>query len=61
MNVTIKFNREVSVNELREALVFAENQETTDKYSLENEIIKINGDYASIEVLVDENGDFEVL
>ena len=60
-NVTIKFSRPVNTEELREVLAFAENQETTDKYTLANENMKIKGNYANIEVKVDEDGNFEVL
>lgn len=53
--VKIKINKELSLGELREIVLFMENQETSDKYT--STTIQINGDYAEIAVQVDEDGD----
>lgn len=55
----IKFNREVNTKELQEVLILAQNQDTTDKY-ISTEL-DINGDYAHIQVSIDEFGDITVL
>lgn len=55
----IKFNREVNTKELQEVLILAENQDTTDKY-ISTEL-DINGDFAHIQVTIDEFGDITVL
>ena len=57
--VKITFEREMTIDELKEVLIFAENQETADRE--ENTKIEINGEYAKILVEVDEDGDFKVL
>ena len=56
---TFKTNRELDINELRELLLLMENQETTDRY--ESATITIKGDYASIDVEIDEDGNVTVL
>lgn len=57
--VKITFEREMTIDELKEVLIFAENQVTTDRE--ENTKIEIDGEYAKILVEVDEDGDFKVL
>ena len=57
--VQVKFNRTVDSDELREVIVLVDNQETTDKYT--NALMHINGDYANIDVEIDEYGDITVL
>lgn len=57
--VDIKFNRNVNGSELREVMVLVENQETNDKYI--DTTLKIDGEYATIEVEIDEFGDITVL
>lgn len=57
--VVVTFNRDMTVNELLEVKTLAEHQETTDKYT--NVSLVINGDYANIEVVIDEFGDITVL
>ena len=57
--VQVKFNRTVDSDELREVIVLVDNQETTDKYT--NALMNINGDYANIDVEIDEYGDITVL
>ncbi len=57
--IKITFTRPVNTDELKEVLIFAENQETTDKET--NTVINIDGEYAKITVEVDEDGDFKVL
>lgn len=55
----IKFNREVNTKELQEVLILAQNQDTTEKYISTG--ININGDYANIQVSIDELGNITVL
>lgn len=57
--VQVKFKRTVDSDELREVIVLVDNQETTDKYT--NALMHINGDYANIDVEIDEYGDITVL
>lgn len=57
--IAITFNRDVTLNELLEVKQFVENQETTDKYT--NTTIHINGNYAEVDVEVNEFGDVVVL
>ena len=56
---TIKFNRQLNINELREALSLMEHQETNEKYT--NTSINIDGNYANITVDIDEDGNITVL
>ena len=56
---TIKFNRQLNINELREALSLMEHQETNEKYT--NTSINIDGNYANITVNIDEYGNITVL
>ena len=56
---TFKANRELDINELREVLSLMEEQETTDRYV--STLLNINGDYAHIEVEIDEDGNVTVL
>ncbi len=51
---TFKTEKELYVNELREVLALMENQETTDKYVSTS--LHIVGDYATIDVDIDEDG-----
>lgn len=57
--VEIKFSKAVEIDQLREVLVLAENQETTDRF--ENTSMQIDGDYAKIEVEIDTDGNITVL
>ena len=57
--ILINFNRTVDSDELREVMVLVKNQETTDRYT--NTSMHINGDYANIDVEIDEYGDITVL
>ena len=57
--IAITFNRDVTLNELLEVKQFVENQETTDKYT--NTTIHIDGNYAEIDIEVNEFGDVIVL
>ena len=57
--IAITFNRDVTLNELLEVKQFVENQETTDKYT--NSTMHINGNYAEIDIEVNEYGDVIVL
>ena len=56
---TIKFNRQLDINELREALSLMEHQETNERYT--NTSINIDGNYANITVDIDEDGNITVL
>ena len=56
---TIKFNRQLNINELREALSLMEHQETNERYI--NTSINIDGNYANITVDIDEDGNITVL
>ena len=57
--IQIKFKRTVDSDELREVIALVDNQETTDRYT--NTSMHINGDYANIDVEIDEYGDIIVL
>lgn len=57
---TVKFTRELNINELKEVLVLMENQETTDRYESVYGL-HINGDFAEILVDIDEYGSVTVL
>lgn len=57
--ITFKTNRKLDINELKEVLVLMENQETTDRFV--STLLDINGDYAHIEVEIDEYGNVTVL
>ncbi len=54
-----KITRELNLEELKEIALLMENQETTDRYT--SMAIKINGNYATIEVEIDEDGNVTVL
>lgn len=56
---TFKSERELNIYELREVLVLMENQETTDRYT--NTEMVIDGNFAKIEVKIDEDGNVTVL
>lgn len=56
---TIKFNGQLNINELREALSLMEHQETNERYT--NTSINIDGNYANITVDIDEDGNITVL
>ena len=57
--IAITFNRDITLNELLEVKQFVENQETTDKYT--NTTMHINGNYAEVDIEVNEFGDVIVL
>ena len=54
MFTTFKCNRPISIEELREVLTLMENQETTDRFT--NTETTIKGNYATITVKIDEDG-----
>ncbi len=56
---TFKSNRALDINELRELLSLMENQETTDREISTGMLIQ--GDDATIEVEIDEDGNVTVL
>lgn len=56
---TFKSERELNIEELKEVLALMENQETTDKYVSTE--IDIDGDYAHLQVDIDEDGNITVL
>ena len=57
--MNIRFTREVNTDELREVLLLAENQETTDAYF--DTSMHIRGDNAEISVDIDADGNITVL
>lgn len=57
--ITITFNRDITLDELKEVKTLAEHQETADKYT--NTSIHINGNDAEIDVKINEYGDIIVL
>lgn len=57
--VIIRFTRPVNNEELREIATLVRNQETTDKYV--STTLHIDGNDASIDVEVDEDGDITIL
>lgn len=57
--IGITFNCDVTLNELLEVKALVEHQETADKYT--NTSMVIDGDYARIEVVIDEYGNIVVL
>ena len=59
MFATFKTNREMTFEELQEIMALMENQETTDKFT--NERCVIRGEYADIEVDIDEDGNVTLL
>ena len=56
---TFKSNRELDINDLREVLILMENQETTDRDISTK--LHIDGEYATIDVEIDEDGNVTVL
>lgn len=54
----VTFNRPVTVEELKEIMLHAMIQETSDKRT--GETVRINGDYADIDVVFDEDGNMTV-
>lgn len=59
MFARFKATREMTFEELQEVMLLMENQETTDKYTSTE--ICINGDFAEIEVSIDEDGNVTLL
>ena len=57
--ISITFNRDVTFNELLEVKQLVEQQETSDKYT--NTVLHIDGNYATIDVEINGNGDITVL
>lgn len=55
---TFKSERELNINELKEVLVLMENQETNERYI--NTSMHIGGDYADIDVIIDEDGNITI-
>lgn len=56
---TFKSNREMDIDEIREVLHLMENQETNDRKT--NTSISILGNYAKIDVEIDEDGNVTLL
>ncbi len=56
---TFKSDREMSIDELREVLVLMEQQVTTDRE--EDTVMSIRGNYADIDVSIDDDGDVTLL
>lgn len=57
--VKVRTRRALNTAEIREVLSLMELQETTDKYI--DTQLRINGDYAVIDVDIDEDGNIVVL
>ena len=57
--VNVTFKRTVNSNELKEVMILAEAQETTDRY--EDTALHIDGKYAVIDVEIDDMGDITAL
>ena len=57
--ISITFTRDVTFNELLEVRQLAEYQQTTDRYR--DTTMHIDGNYASIDVEIDQFGDITVL
>lgn len=56
--INFKNKTTLTVDELRELLILAECQETTNKETSTE--LEINGDYANISVSIDEDGDITI-
>lgn len=56
---TFKANRALDINELREVLALMEEQETTDRET--STTLSIDGNYAKIDVDIDDKGNITVL
>ncbi len=59
MFATFKTTREMTTEELREALSLMEHQETTDRFTSTS--MHIRGDDAVIDVEIDENGNVTLI
>lgn len=55
---TFKSNRTLDINELKEVLALMETQETGDRWVSTS--LRINGEYAIIDVDIDEDGNVTV-
>lgn len=58
-NVKVKLTRDLSSAEMQEVMQLVKIQESNDRY--ENTELSIDGNYAKIDVVIDELGDITVL
>lgn len=58
-NVNVKLTRDLSSAEMQEVMQLVKIQESNDRY--ENTKLSIDGNYAKIDVVIDELGDITVL
>lgn len=58
-NVNVKLMRDLSSAEVQEVMQLVKIQESNDRY--ENTKLSIDGNYAKIDVVIDELGDITVL
>lgn len=58
-NVKVKLTRDLSSTEMQEVMQLVKIQESNDRY--ENTKLSIDGNYAKIDVVIDELGDITVL
>lgn len=59
VNVNVKLMRDLSSAEVQEVMQLVKIQESNDRY--ENTKLSIDGNYAKIDVVIDELGDITVL
>lgn len=59
VNVNVKLMRDLSSAEMQEVMQLVKIQESNDRY--ENTKLSIDGNYAKIDVVIDELGDITVL
>lgn len=59
VNVNVKLTRDLSSAEMQEVMQLVKIQESNDRY--ENTKLSIDGNYAKIDVVIDELGDITVL
>ena len=57
--IIIRFNRPINDREFKELEGIVENQKTNDKFI--NTTMRVNGDYAVLDLEFDEDGDITVL
>lgn len=59
VNVNVKLTRDLSSAEMQEVMQLVKIQESNDRYK--NTKLSIDGNYAKIDVVIDELGDITVL
>lgn len=56
--MTITFKKALTLNELKELMIWAEDQETTDK--ILSNVIEVKGDHATLTLSFDNDGNITV-